>query len=190
MIKKKNAFLTFCFSLLPGAGQMYMGFMKRGISLMASFFLVIFLSVWLNIGPLLFVVPIVWFFAFFDTHNLRSMSDEEFRSFKDDYIIIPEFAKDWTHTAIKHRTIIAIALIALGFTLLWNNLYDILASILPNYLSLILYRIGRTFPQMLIGIAIITLGIILISGKKKELDADQSKNQPQDKGEFTDGQNS
>ena len=26
--KKKNRFLTFCFSMMPGAAEMYMGFMR------------------------------------------------------------------------------------------------------------------------------------------------------------------
>ena len=37
--KKKSRFLTFCFSLLPGAGEMYMGFMRMGLSLMLLFIL-------------------------------------------------------------------------------------------------------------------------------------------------------
>ena len=36
MTKKKNGFLAFCFSLIPGAGEMYMGFMKQGASIMAE----------------------------------------------------------------------------------------------------------------------------------------------------------
>ncbi len=39
MTRKKNGFLTFIFSLLPGAGEMYMGFFKQGMSIMAIFFL-------------------------------------------------------------------------------------------------------------------------------------------------------
>ena len=30
----KNGFLTFCCAFIPGAGQMYQGYMKRGLSLM------------------------------------------------------------------------------------------------------------------------------------------------------------
>lgn len=171
MIKKKSAFLTFCFSLLPGAGQMYMGFMKRGISLMSSFFLLIFLSVWLNLGPLLLVAPIIWFFAFFDTHNLRSMPDDKFYSFQDDYIVMPEVAKKGMQSIIgKYRNAIAVVLIAIGFTLLWNNTFYIFEAYLPSYLTIILYKLGHNFPQILIGIAIIALGIILIRGKKLDLD--------------------
>ena len=37
---KKNAFLTFIFACIPGAGQMYYGYMKRGTSLLVYFYLV------------------------------------------------------------------------------------------------------------------------------------------------------
>ena len=37
--KKKNKFFTFIFSLLPGAAEMYMGFMKNGLSMMVMFFI-------------------------------------------------------------------------------------------------------------------------------------------------------
>ena len=39
MTKKKNRLFTFCCSLLPGAGEMYLGFFKHGVSTMALFFL-------------------------------------------------------------------------------------------------------------------------------------------------------
>ena len=29
---QKNGFLTLCFSFIPGAGQMYQGYMKRGVT--------------------------------------------------------------------------------------------------------------------------------------------------------------
>lgn len=183
MIKKKSAFLTFCCSLLPGAGQMYMGFMKRGISLMASFFLLIFLSVWLECGPLLLAVPIIWFFAFFDTHNLRSVPDDKFYSLQDDYILMPDIAKKGMQSINgKYRKVIAVALIVIGFTLLWNNFFDILRGLLPSYVLSSLYRLGRNFPQILIGIAIIALGVILIRGKKTDLDISRTDEPYKEKG--------
>ncbi len=36
---KKSRFFTFIFSFCPGAAEMYMGFMKNGVTLMAIFFL-------------------------------------------------------------------------------------------------------------------------------------------------------
>ncbi len=37
MINKKSKFLTFVFSMLPGAGHMYMGFMNMGYLLCLPF---------------------------------------------------------------------------------------------------------------------------------------------------------
>ena len=41
---KKNAFLTFIFACIPGAGQMYYGYMKRGLSMITIFCLIIMAS--------------------------------------------------------------------------------------------------------------------------------------------------
>ncbi len=185
MTRKKNSFLTFCFSFLPGAGQMYMGFMKRGISLMSAFFLLIFVTVITGLGSLMFAMPILFFFAFFDTFNLRAMPDEEFYGMEDNYLFINELEKEKAriiHT--KYRNILALALIIIGFSILWNNVYSMVEDFLPQYIQNILYQFGRYFPQLIIGLAIIALGIYLIRGKKMELDLDESTSLLQDKGEF------
>ena len=59
MTKKKSGFLTFLFSWIPGAGEMYMGFMKMGVSLMGLFWGIISLSVLTNTGYLILVLMIV-----------------------------------------------------------------------------------------------------------------------------------
>jgi hypothetical protein len=181
MIRKKSSFLTFCFSFLPGAGQMYMGFMKRGVSLMSAFFLLIFLSSWLHLGPLMFAIPVVWFYAFFDTFNLRSTPDDEFYALEDSYILFPEFSKSKVLES-KYRNVFALALIVIGFAILWNNLYDLFSRFMPEELKNIIYRFGYYFPQLLIGFAIIALGLYLIRGKKKELDSVNDLRQLEDKG--------
>jgi len=64
--------LVFLFSLLPGAGHMYMGFMRRGLQLMVLFFGTIWLgslSTPIGISDLVTVLaaPVVWFYSFFDS---------------------------------------------------------------------------------------------------------------------------
>lgn len=185
MIRKKGSFLTFCFSLLPGAGQMYMGFMKRGATLMSAFFLLIFLSTWLNLGPLMFAMPVIWFFAFFDANNLRAMPDDEFYALEDDFILIPGLTGDKAKLLQgKYRSVFALALIIVGFSILWNNMYDLLEAVLPDEISYTIYRIGHFFPQLIIGLAIIGLGLYLIRGKKKDLDSAEKTAFIQDKGGF------
>ena len=64
------------FALWPGAAQMYLGYMKRGVSLMGLFFLIFAIMGFLGLSFLAFLLPIIWFYAFFDSMNLRSMSYE------------------------------------------------------------------------------------------------------------------
>lgn len=191
MIRKKNSFLTFCFSFLPGAGQMYMGFMKRGVSLMSAFFLLIFITVITGLGSLMFAMPILFFFAFFDTFNLRAMPDEEFYRMEDNYLFINELAKEKTRIIhSKYHNILALTLIIIGFSILWNNVYSIVQNYLPQYISNILYQFGRYFPQFIIGLAIIALGLYLIRGKKADLDLDEKPSLFEDKENFSHDQNS
>ena len=62
---KKNAFLTFIFACIPGAGQMYYGYMRRGLSLITLF--CVASAIGALIPPVLLAVPIIWMYAFFDT---------------------------------------------------------------------------------------------------------------------------
>lgn len=171
MTRKKNGFLTFICSLLPGAGEMYMGFMKQGISLMGAFFLLVCLSTWLNLGPLLFVAPILWFYSFFHVHNLRGMSDEEFYAIEDDYLfhlnsIMPEQGK----MNKRFRNVLAAVLIVVGAVVLLNNFLDLVAWLLPSYLMGFYSSLLYVLPQLVIAVLCVLGGIWLIRGKKKELE--------------------
>ena len=44
MKKQKHGFWVFIFSQIPGAGEMYMGFKKQGISIMLLYFFFFVLS--------------------------------------------------------------------------------------------------------------------------------------------------
>ncbi len=185
MIRKKNGFLTFCFSLLPGAGQMYMGFMKRGLSLMSAFFLLIFLAMLLRTEAIMLIMPVLWFYAFFDTHNLRAMPEDEFYAQEDEFLAISQLPMDKLKIfQNKYRNILALVLIVIGISILWNNFMDILRYVIPSYIANALYNIGYYFPQLFIGAAIIALGLYLIRGKKKELDYPVEATMLQDKGDI------
>lgn len=171
MRMKKSKFLTFCFSMLPGAGHMYIGFMKMGLSLMAAFFFIIFLSSWLNIGPLLFILPLIWFYSFFDCMNKRYSTDEEFLLLEDKYLFsLEQIVKIDTDILKKHRLFTGILLLLLGFYLIWNNILNSLYRYLPNGIYNAINSITRVAPQIILGVAIIVVGAKLISGKKKEFD--------------------
>lgn len=91
MTRQKGKFLTFCFSMMPGAGHMYLGFMKQGLSLMIMFAALCAISMWLEAGPLLLFAPIIWFYSFFDVINKNSLEPEEFYELEDHFI----WGTDW-----------------------------------------------------------------------------------------------
>lgn len=167
MTKKKNGFFTFVFSLIPGAGEMYMGFMKQGVSIMAAFWLLIFFAAFLNMGPVLFILPILWCYSFFNVHNLRGMTDEEFYAVEDDYAfhldkMLP--AEKWNK---KQSKFLAVLLILIGIGLLWNNLVSWIDWLLPDAFY---WFLRDDIPQMVVAVLLIAGGIMLIKGKKRELD--------------------
>ena len=65
---KKNGFLTFIFACIPGAGQMYYGYMQRGLSLITMFIACFIVGAIIN--PLAALAIIVWMYAFFDTYEI------------------------------------------------------------------------------------------------------------------------
>lgn len=180
MTRKKNGFITFCCSFLPGAGEMYMGFMKMGLSLMGLFWALICLAAMLNIGPIIFVTIVVWFYSFFHVHNLAGLSEEQFAGVKDEYLFHVDTVFEMEKGKVqKYRKGFAAVLIIMGALLLWNGFTDICYSYLPDYIVRVLRNIGYSVPQMVVGAAIIVGGFYMIRGKKKELEdsAGQEENE-------------
>lgn len=168
--KKKSGFLTFCFSFLPGAGEMYLGFMKMGVSLMGLFFALIMLAAVLNMPAILFVLAVVWFYSFFHVHNLAGLTDEEFLETEDVFLFHLDafFGPDGKNIE-KYRKTIAIVLIAIGALFFWNGMKDLLFSFLPDAVWRFLLRMESRVWKILVGSAIVVGGIRMIAGKKEEL---------------------
>lgn len=57
---------------IPGAGQMYQGYMKRGLSLITMFCLFIILGSTTGLDALVVGCIVVYMYSFFDTLNLRA----------------------------------------------------------------------------------------------------------------------
>ena len=70
---RKSGFLTFLFSLLPGAGHMYLNMMKKGVCIMSLFFALWGVGAFLRLDFLQLLLPVVWFYAFFDVMNIRHL---------------------------------------------------------------------------------------------------------------------
>ena len=172
MIKKRNKFWTVAFSMLPGAGHMFNGFMKLGVSLMTLFFAIAFLSASLRLGPIMLLAPIIWFYAFFDCMNKRFLSDEEFYAQKDYYIFGDVQSGIFNLDMIKRRKlVIGYGLIGFGLYILWESLLRNLVyrMDIPEPIRQAILNLSDMVPQLVIGILIIWAGIALIRGKKREL---------------------
>lgn len=172
MNNQKNRFWTFCLSLIPGAGEMYFGLYREGVSLMLLFILLFALPLTLEMGAFALLSVIVWFYSFLHTHNLRAMPLDEFCQLDDHYFwegIDLNFR--WDN---KYRNIVAIALIVIGAFLLWDNLFSWIGYWLPGFFRSLIYRL----PRVIIGLLIIVLGLRLISGKKREMEQEVQE-QPQ-----------
>lgn len=167
--KRKSGFLTFCFSFLPGAGEMYLGFMKMGVSLMSLFLGIIIASILLNLGIIMFAEVVIWFYSFFHVHNLAGMSDEEFLNTEDAYLFnLDKFFKD-DKTTEKYRNIIAVVLIAVGVLCLWNGLKSAFMPWIPDFIFQVLSRFENTIMRIVLGVGIIIAGFRMIKGKQEEL---------------------
>ncbi|GAA0076078.1 hypothetical protein UT300005_04560 [Clostridium sp. CTA-5] len=173
MVKRKGKFLTFIFSMLPGAGHMYMGFMKIGLSFMSMFFFLIFLSSWIGIGELLFILPLIWFYSVFDCANKASLNDNELLLVEDKYLFsIDKLVTLDKNIFEKRRLVIGIVLLFLGIYLVTNNIMNVLERYIPYEIYGVIYYSIKQVPQVIIGIAIVALGVKLIMGKKKEREID------------------
>ncbi len=181
MTSKKSGFWTFLFSLLPGAGEMYLGFLKQGASIMIAFWGVFALISGFNLNFLIFLLPVLWIYSFFHTHNLRALPDEEFYTIED-RILFFDTCDEYSCQNMKdffqrHKTATAWVLILLGISLLWNSLLDFLGWFLPNALYNVLNSFSYNLPQIFIAVAIIAFGLYLISGKKDQLNKEQDYGQ-------------
>jgi len=165
---KKNLFLTFCFSFIPGAGQMYQQYMKRGLSiiLLTAFFIAITIIV----GAPIFMIPvaIIMMYSFFDTYNIRNDLDSE-NKIEDEYIwktagidILESNFK-----IVKKNSFFGFALIVIGAYLLFNNVIgNLIYESDIRWLINLVHIIRNYLPSILVSIISIAIGMKLISNKE------------------------
>lgn len=168
MQKQKKGFWLFIFSLIPGAGEMYMGFKKQGLSIMLLFYSLFAIGASTGMDWIIMFFPIVWFYSFFNVHNLKSLSEEEFYSVEDNYILhLDEFLGNTSVILTKYRLVVAILMITFGASILWSGLSDALYWVLPHGLANLLNSIGYMLPQLVLAVCIILGGVYLLKHKKE-----------------------
>lgn len=174
MRRKRGKFLTFLCSLIPGAAEMYMGFMKTGISLMTVFILCFVVPSVLRVSDvfILFAV-LVWFYSFFHARNLAACGEEEFQALTDAYVWSSFMeGKGIKLTNPSLRKWGAIILIVYGVTQLWHTVARWIYAVIPTHMWNDVSMFVDGVPQILVALVIIIVGLKLIAGKKEELNGD------------------
>ena len=173
---KKNGFLTFCFAFIPGAGQMYQGYMKRGLSLVGICCLAIAVASLLS--PLqnaaLAVCCVVWMYSFFDTFNLRAQLGAGMAP-ADDYLV--HLGYDISLDRLLHRRhkLFGWVLVVLGvYTLYDGLLMDFLRDLYWNtdnsWIIRVIYNVMNSVPTVVVCLAVIVLGLWLVRGPRHKTD--------------------
>lgn len=181
---KKNALLTFIFACIPGAGQMYYGYMRRGLSLVTLF--CVASGIGAIIPPILLATPIIWMYAFFDTYDLirylvsGSPKPDDF--IWGDRIDLGRFK---TFTPRGNR-IIGWVLVACGVWVLFDSwvapiLHDVFITLGIEYLY---YNLVGQLPTIIVAGLLIYFGIRLLGRSS----ANGANTMPPYPGEFRDGE--
>ncbi len=154
--RKSKSFATLL-SIVPGAGHLYLGLQRRGIQLMAAFLFSIYILDVLRLGIFLFIVPIIWFYSFFD--GLQKASQYESGVVEDEPIV---------SYLINHQKWLGIGLIVLGLYYIGSNIIIPMADpiLLDRYDINIQFWIQAYVQPAIICLFLIGGGIKLLSGKK------------------------
>lgn len=172
MKKKKNRFWLFVFSLWPGAGHMYIGFMKTGLSFLLGFLLSCAVVGITELGWMAVFPITIYIYAFFHANNLGGLDDEEFAAAEDEYLFgLADIGKYRLKLSGKNRNIAAMVLILVGVCMLWNVGFGVISDFvgLDNPLiRLIYFTLRNDVPKAVIALVVIWVGVRLLRGKREE----------------------
>lgn len=180
----KNGILTFLFAFCPGAGQMYQGYMKRGLSLITMF------CVAFGAGTLLEVLyvamPIVWMYSFFDTFNLRAQIIADTAP-EDDYLVhFDPRDKRLARALLDSHKLVGWLLIAFGALIAYQNLImNIFGDLVYRWghsspVFRALYLVMDSLPDVVVCVVLIVCGVWLVKGPHPAKKPDASKDAPED----------
>ncbi|MBR4795743.1 MAG: hypothetical protein IK050_04825 [Lachnospiraceae bacterium] len=169
---KRNSFITFIFSLLPGAAEMYMGFMKMGASLLAIFLLGFLFMFVLQVEDVFVLAEVlVWIVGFFHARNMAKLTQEELELVEDKAIWEDILGIEGIKVSnSKLAKWIGGLLIAAGAFTLWNRLDWYVARAAEVFIGDWAENFVYGIPRIVIAIALIVIGIVLIKGKKARVD--------------------
>ena len=178
---RKSSFLTFCFAFIPGAGEMYLGMMNKGLAIMGTFWGLICIAGFFQLSFLFFFLPVIWCYSFFDTFNIKWLSLEQRET--ADRVFAQRVRASLFGDGIavqtgkmkaiieKRHLLVGWGLVLLGIYLVLNNFFLPIFETIFEYIGIeniwILRYLTRNIPSTVVSVAVILLGVHLVRGKKK-----------------------
>ena len=186
---KKNGILTLLFACIPGAGQMYQGYMKRGLSLITMFCLFIIVGSATGLDALVVGCIVVYMYSFFDTFNLRAQIIAE-NAPADDYLVHINWKdKRMQQFMMDSHKLLGWGLIALGGLVAYENvIMRVFGDVMwrwgqNNPVFRAIYLMLDELPQIVTCVALIVCGLWLVRGPKGK--KNRKKPEPPQDEDFT-----
>ncbi|MFM9282142.1 hypothetical protein [Paenibacillus jiagnxiensis] len=152
---RRSKVLAMILSAFPGAGQMYLGLQKRGLQLMLLFVGGIYILDVLRLSVFLFLIPVIWFYSFFD--GLQQASRYE-REPLEDRPILDMFA--------QHQKLLGLILLCMGLYFVMMNM--VVPFIDVRFPDLRLQeRIDTHLRTVIVSVVLIGGGTKLLMGSRK-----------------------
>lgn len=180
----KNGLLTLLFAFIPGAGQMYQGYMKRGLSLMLMCCVIGVLA--MLFAPIALFLMLVFMYSFFDTLNLRAQIALG-NAPADDYLVhLDPKDKRLARLLLDSHKLVGWLLIAFGALIAYQNLImNILGDLVYRWghsspVFRALYLVMASLPDVVVCVVLIICGVWLVKGPHPAKKPDAPKDVPED----------
>jgi hypothetical protein len=151
----KNKTLTILLSFVPGVGHLYLGLFNRGLQFLISFFGTIFVFTFLGLPELSILLPVIWFYSFFDALQQYTFFSE---GISEDRPIF-----HFNNISINPKYT-AYGLIIVGGYILLDNLSSLLYHVMSYYLNVHYFQLP--LDRMAIALILIFVGYKLLVKSK------------------------
>ena len=157
---RKNKVIAISLSIFPGAGHLYLGLQKRGLQLMAGFLVIIYIMDSMRLSLFLFLLPLLWFYAFFDA--LHYTSKYEYEKLVDKPIL---------SQIVPYQRWLGIAFLLVGVYYLLDRVAAELISRywIEGYHQYLQFK--YMIPTAITAFVLISIGLRLAFGGKRYMDA-------------------
>ena len=169
-MRRKHGLLLFLTSCVPGCGEMYQGYMKRGMSILTIFCGIFALAVFLEIGALAVLMLPVWLFSFFDSYNLRAQAEADAYLFG----LSDMDSQRMSNLLQKRHSLVGWGLVAVGVYIFYSTVADWVVDFFCQFFDA--WWLDRVLsydvPRLAVTVGIIALGVWFIRGPKREKSED------------------